>query len=253
MNNPTVDLNRPSGVRPPRTGGFRSALRYEWTNLSTLRTTWVLSGLVVLLQVVYTLFDNREDTPGTTQFSSGLTLLTMITAVLVSAIGVNAFGAEFRYRTIVTTVLTVRSRVRVVLAKAVVVAGFGAVTSLVAVLVAYLGVLTIGATTAAPASVAVAGLGAVLYVTLSGLVGLALAGLTRHAVAALGVMILWPAVLETTLVGAFDVNPTSLPFISARMLAGNASDPQWYLPLPLTGVAVVLLIGAVTALSRRDA
>ena len=251
MNQPTVNLDRAAVA--PRSTGFGTALRYEWINLSTLRSTWALSGLVLLLQLAFALFDSREDSPGSAQFSQGLTLLTMISAVLVAAIGVNAFGSEYRYRTISTTVLTLQSRVRLVLAKAGVVAGISVVTSLLAVLVDYVGMLTIGGTTADLAEVATGGLGAILYVMLSGLTGLALAGLTRHAVAALGVMILWPAVLETLLLSTLDLNPASLPFIAARKLAVDPSDSHWYMPLPLVALTIVLLAAAATALHRRDA
>ncbi|MFD0491254.1 ABC transporter permease [Saccharopolyspora spinosporotrichia] len=208
--------------------------------------------MAVLLQVVHALYDDRTGVSGADQFSSGLRLTTMIAAVLVSAIGVNVFGAEYRYRTIATTVLTVQSRARVVLAKVAVVAGFGASASLLAVLVDYLGVLLSGATTDDPVGMAVAGLGAVLYVTLSGLVGLALAGLARHAVAALAVVLLWPTVLEPLLVSGLEISPKVLPFLATGALAEVVPEPQWYLALPLAGLATILLVAAGTALSRRD-
>lgn len=143
-----------------------------------------------------------------------------------------------------------RSRLPIVVAKATVVAGSCVVTSTLAVLVA-LGVLIIGGTTVHPASVTAAGFGAALYVTLSGLIGLALAGLARHAVTALAAMIVWP-VLELTLASALDLDPLSMPFVAARELADVSTDPQWSLSLPLTSLAALLLVGTVTALSRRD-
>lgn len=249
---PTVKMNVATAGKQ-RSTGFGSALRYEWINLSTLRSTWVLSGLVVLLQIVYTIFDDRADTPGAGQFSSQLSLLTIVTSVLVAAIGVNAFGAEYRHRTIATTVLTLRSRMSVVLAKAVVVAAIGAVTGLLAVLVDYLGVLVIGGTTVNMGDVAGAGLAALIYVVLSGLVGLALAGLTRHAVVALGLVIVWPGILEPLLAQALDLDPVAFPFLALRSLARVSAEPEWYLALPLVSLTAVLIAGTVVALSRRDA
>lgn len=237
---------------PSGAGGFGAALRYEWTNLRTLRSTWVLSGLLVLLQLAYALWDDREGSTGLQQFSSGLQLPTLLTSVLVAAIGVNAFGAEYRYRTITTTALVTRSPARIVLAKAAVVSGITAVTALLAVAVNCSGVLLLGGAALDPARAAVAGAGAIVYLVLSALVGLALAGLTRSAVTALGASVLWPGVLETTIVGVGKVSPESMPFLSARMLA-ISSEPQWYMPLLLAGVTAVLLAGAVAVLSWRDA
>ncbi|GAB3285824.1 ABC transporter permease [Parasphingorhabdus pacifica] len=252
IDNSTNARNQQAEAASPGAGGFGAALRYEWTNLRTLRSPWVLSGLAVLLQLVYTLLDDREGSTGFRQFSSGLQLLTLITFALVAAIGVNAFGSEYRYRTITTTTLVTRSPARIVLAKAAAVGGIATMTALLVIAVDYLGVLLLGGAALDPARAAVAGFGAIVYLVLSALIGLALAGLTRSAVAALGAIILWPGVLETTLVGAADVAPDSMPFLSARQLAVT-SDPQWYLPLLLAGLTTVLLAGTVAALSWRDA
>ncbi|MGN5382340.1 histidine kinase [Streptomyces lasalocidi] len=172
-------------------GPVLPALRYTWAGLRTLRSTWVLSGLVVLLQLCFALADSRVGSTGTEQFIKGLSLMPLLTAVLIAALGVNTFGMEYRHRTIATTVLTLRSPARIVAAKALVVAAVGTGTAGVAAAVDYLGVLTIGQTSPDSGRALAAAGATVLYVTLTGLVGLAVAGLTRSAVAALCIAVLW--------------------------------------------------------------
>ncbi|MFB7510218.1 hypothetical protein [Streptomyces broussonetiae] len=66
--------------------------------MRTLRSTWVLSGLVVLLQLCFALADGRTGSTGTEQFIKGLSLMPLLTAVLIAALGVNTFGMEYRHR-----------------------------------------------------------------------------------------------------------------------------------------------------------
>ncbi|MEU6221952.1 hypothetical protein ABZ845_31310 [Streptomyces sp. NPDC047022] len=228
------------------------ALRYAWAGLRTLSSTWVLTGLVVLLQLCFALADNRTGSTGTEQFTKGLTLMPVLTAVPVAALGVNAFGMEYRHRTITTTVLTLRSRAWIVAAKALVVAALGAVTAGVAAAVDYLGVLTIGRTVPDSGRALAAAGATVLYVALTGLVGLALAGLTRNAVAALSIVVLWPAVLEPLLTAALELDTRVVPFAAAKQLAEAGSGAHGYEALPLVALTALLLAGSTLALSRRD-
>ncbi|MFJ3234681.1 hypothetical protein [Streptomyces sp. NPDC086787] len=241
----SVSVSSPSGPAIP-------ALHHAWTGLRTLRSTWVLSGLVVLAQLGFALVDQRADTTGTEQFTKGLSLMIVLTAAPIAALGVNAFGAEYRHRTIITTVLTLQSRAWIVAAKAVVVAALGAVTAAVAAAVDYVGVLAIGHTVPDPGRALAAAGATVSYVTLTGLVGLALAGLTRSAVAALSITVLWPAVLEPLLTTALRLDSRMVPFAAARQLAEAGAAAHGYEALPLLALTALLLAGSALALSRRD-
>ncbi len=233
-------------------GPVLPALRYTWVGLRTLRSTWVLSGLVVVLQLCFALADGRTGLTGTQQFIKELSLMPLLTAVLIAALGVNTFGMEYRHRTITTTVLTLRSPAWIVAAKALVVAAVGAGTAGVAAAVDYLGVLTIGQT-APDSHRALAAAGAtVLYVTLTGLVGLAVAGLTRNAVAALCIAVLWPAVVEPLLVAALRLDPRVVPFTAAKRLVEAGAAEHGYEALPLLALTALLLTGSALVLSRRD-
>lgn len=246
----TVTTTSDQGQRSAN--GFGAALRYEWTSLRTLRSTWVLSGLGVALQLVLALVQgSRESSSGFDEFTSGISLVTLVTAVLVAAIGVNAFGAGTRHRTIEVTTLTLRSPSRILLAKSVVIAGIAVVTGLLAVLVNWLGVLVIAGKVPDPASASAATLGTIVYVVLSGLIGLALAALTRQAVLALGAILVWSGGLEAAIGGLCRLPDEAMPFTAAKE-AASTSGSELYLALPLVGVTVVLLVGAFAVLSRRD-
>ncbi|MFE6554273.1 hypothetical protein ACFVHS_38665 [Streptomyces sp. NPDC057746] len=228
------------------------AIRYTWTGLRTLRSTWVLTGLVVLLQLCFALVDNRTGTTGTQQFTKGLSLMLLLTSVPIVALGVNAFGMEYRHRTITTTILTLGSRAWIVTAKALVVAAFGVLTAGIAAGVDYLCVLTIGHASPDPKRALVAACTAVLYVMLSGLVGLALAGLTKNSVVALSVAVLWPGVVEPLLISALRLDPQVVPFTAAKLLAQTPADAHGYDVLPLLVLTVLLLAGSALSLSQRD-
>ena len=249
----SIDTSSPTNadqrLRSPN--GFGAALRYEWTSLRTLRSTWVLSGLAVLLQLVYAPLSGGGSSTGLDEFESGLGIVELIGAVLIAAIGVNAFGSEYRHRTIEVTALTLRSPTRIVLAKSAVTAGIAAVAGLAAVLVDWLGTLTFAGQMPDPGPAALAGLGAIAYLVLSGIIGVALAALTRHAVLALGAILLWTGGLEALIGGKLHLPTAAMPFLAAKQ-GIITSEPQWSLGLPLIGLAAVLLVGAIAVFSRRD-
>jgi len=236
----------------PRPSGLTAALRYEWAGARSLRTTWVLGGLLVVAQLGFTAIDTRTGTGPTAQFTKGLSLMTLVTALFVTALGVMSFGADFRHRTIVPMALTLRSRTAIVAAKAAVVTTLGGAAALLATGVDYAGVLVLGGGTPDPGRAVPAAVATVLYVVLSGLAGLAAAGLLRSAVAALAITAVWQLGLEVLVVQFLKVDPASMPFLALRQLAQDAPGAHAYQALPLLVVTVLGLAGAAWSLARRD-
>ncbi|MDA3624820.1 hypothetical protein OU415_05175 [Saccharopolyspora sp. WRP15-2] len=138
---------------------------------------------------------------------------------------------------------------RVVLAKAVVVAGIGAATSVLAVLVSFLGLLVHFGPVVDPVRGAAAGSGTVLHIMLCGLLGLALAGLTRSALAAYASLLAWLIGEQLVL---DHVDPNILPFFSGFWLADVSPEYDWTPALPMVALTAAALVGAVVAVSRRD-
>ncbi|WP_243792941.1 ABC transporter permease [Saccharopolyspora gloriosae] len=236
-------------AEPSRAGaGFGAALRYEWMGLRTLRTPWLLAGGAVLLQLLAAVNALTKDMGAEQAFEQSFSLPPKLAALFVAAIGVNLFATDYRNRTIITTMLAVRSRNHIVLAKMALTAAVGAVISVASVAVTYLVLLP------APSSlVFTIGAGVVLYVVLSALFGLALAGLTRSAAAALSAVLLVPLLLELLLVSLLDVDISAAPFASAASLFQNPDTVSWWAPLPLLAITAALSVAATVLLSRRDA
>lgn len=235
----------------PRPSGLFSALRYEWAAARTLRSTWLLCGLLVVAQLGFAAIDSRAGTTPTAQFIKGLSLMTLITALFATALGVMSFGGDFRHRTIVPMALTVRSRTAIVAAKAVVVAGLGGAAALVAAGIDYAGVLVLGGGTPGTGALAPAA-ATVLYVVLAGLTGLAAAGLLRSAVAALAITAVWQLVLEVLVVQFLKLDPAAMPFLALRELAQGTPGAHAYQALPLIAITLAGLAATAVTLTRRD-
>ncbi|GAB2667026.1 hypothetical protein GCM10027271_28140 [Saccharopolyspora gloriosae] len=233
-----------SGARP----GFGAALRYEWTGLRTLRAPWLLAGAALLLQVLVAVYTMTKDLSAAEAFDQSFALTPKLAALLVAAIGVNVFATDYRNKTITTTLLAVRSRTHVVLAKTALTAAVGAVVSLAAVAITYV-LLRPGDL----AMVSTVGAGLLLYVVLSALFGLALAGLTRSSAVALSAVLLVPLLLEPMLVLASRLELAALPFAATAQLFQNPDAASWWMPLPLLGITAALSVATTVLLSRRDA
>jgi ABC-2 type transport system permease protein len=232
-----------------------SPIRYEWVRVRTLRSTWALVVLALgLLFASALVWAGHHDMTEAQRYVQAFGLAATVASILVAAIGVSAFGGEYQHGTIGATLLTARTRIRVLAAKAVVVGGLGALTGLGMVAVVLCGLVAGGSSVPGwnAEMVSVAG-AVVLYVTLSGLVGLAVAGLTRHAMAALAIVIVWPTVVERLIVLVFEVKVGYLPFFGTSALFGSGDAGQWTQVIPLIALTTVLLVANAISLSRRDA
>lgn len=227
------------------------AVRYEFVRLRSLRSTWVLFGAGPVIQFLFAfIWATHTDMPLQTRFDNAFLGLFLVLAVLPAvAVGVAAFGHEYRYRTIVTTTLTLRTPVRILGAKAVVVALFGAISGAALVAVTLLAEAVSGAPFTDGAAISQALVGAVVFTVLSTLVGLAVAAVTRNAAVALVAMIGFPTIIETLLMLA-KVDPSVIPFAAATKLI---TTDRWSSPLALLVLAVVLLAASWVTLRRRDA
>lgn len=228
------------------------AVQYEWAAFRTVRSNWVLMGAALLVQLLLTVFAHDPRDHGDVTFDKVISVA-WIFGALVGALGVNAFGNEYRYRTITTTVLTARSRLRVLWAKVAVVAIAAIATETVVLSASWL-VLAVFMGAAPTASVSLLmGTGAVIYTTLMTLVGLALAVLLHGSVVPIAFLVVWPEV-EMLLINRLDLPEWLLvvlqPFYSARQLISET--PEWPHALPMLGLAAVLLGAAGVVLTRRD-
>jgi len=262
---------------------MRGALRYEWVRLRTLRSTWWLTGLSLLIagllglpalgmKGALTVVDYGDILIG-----GGLDVL--LISMLLSMIGIFAIGHEYRYGTIRPTLSALPRRSNVLAAKVIVVTGYVFVVALFAVVVRYgVAVLILGHRLLDlglfPSPMARVWVGSVVYTVIVALVGLALAGLFRNIPAAIVTVILLPLLVETILRGLLTLHvfhsirgfAKALPFTSGLQIlsyqaadSGNGGSDSRGLPSPVDGLLIfVVFLAIVLGLSwflfeKRDA
>ena len=189
-----------------------AALRYEWARIRSLRSTWWISGMSVLIPAVLAgllaASLSAADFEGFDTVVTGVVLtqgavfgFPLLLAYLTSLLGVFAFGHEYRHGMVRATLTAVPRRAPVLLAKVVVITVFVAVLSLISILVCLLVALVFGGDLI-DSQVSVTGQiigGVVAYSTLFALIGLALAAIFRNQIAALVTVLLVPTVVEQIL------------------------------------------------------
>ena len=257
------------------------ALKYEWTRLRTLRSTWWLLGTTLLLAGgVAALY------AGLIEQSEGA-LLPALTAlagdagplvgILMGLVGAFAIGHEYRYGTIRVTLPVVPRRGAIWAAKTLVVALWSVLVTALSVALAYLlllvwpGSVVLDDPTVSGDDVISVVLGYVLLVLLYALTGLALAGLLRNLPGAVVLLVVWPLIVETILVGltflpgldSLREEVRFLPFLagnqlvvvdpSVEVIPGVPPLGRWEGGAVLGGVVVVLLALWAVLFRRRDA
>ncbi|MET9018962.1 ABC transporter permease [Actinopolymorpha sp. NPDC004070] len=262
------------------------ALRFEWIRIRTIRSTYWLTALALVLSAAVAgliAYFGREnpinDQMAGVILTGGSAFSPLpFTAVFMGIIGVFAFGHEYRHGTILPTLTAVPRRGSLVVAKAAVVIGWSLVVALVSVGLnwAVARVLSGQSLPLFDAPVGPALGGYLGFVVLWGLLGLGLGGLLRSLPAAMVLIFVVPLVVEP-LLGALTMIPALesfrdyvnyLPFTAGNAMSqtmnpnevGGGGGPQLgdqptRLVSSLTFTAwVALVLGAATALfHKRDA
>ena len=126
--------------------GFGSMLQSEWTKLRSVRSTWILTGLAVVLSIGFSAaialvmgltsepFDtwSEADRVMSDPVMSSMPGL-LFSLILLIVLGVTAVSSEYSSSTIRTTFIVNPHRVRVFVAKAVIVGLLGVVVHAIAV------------------------------------------------------------------------------------------------------------------------
>jgi ABC-2 type transport system permease protein len=248
---------------------MKGALRYEWMRLRTLRSTWWLTGLSLLIAGLLGLPALSLKGPLSVQdygniLTGGGGGAVFLVAILLSMIGVFAIGHEYRYGTIRPTLSALPRRSIVVAAKVLVVTGYVFVVALISLVLRYLidvailghRLLRLGLF---PTPMARVWIGSIVYTVIFALVGFALAGLFRNIPAAIVTVILLPLLVETILRGLLGLRvfhsirgfAKALPFSSgAQIFSYPSTDPNSGpdlrgLPSPIDGLLVFLAFLAI--------
>lgn len=211
------------------------ALRYEWTRIRTLRSTYWLIGLGLLLSGgVAAIFAiaTRNDPHGIEEVgglvTGGASIAIPFVAIFLAVIGVFSTGHEYRHGTIQPTLTTIPQRSTLLTAKIIVVLMVALLAAVVAlglnILIGTIFWDELPGLTDDPMNQVIPGY--VVYVVLYALCGLALAQLFRGVPSALVVLLVVPLVVEGLIIGLSNVPALDwlipvvkfLPFSSGGLL-----------------------------------
>lgn len=196
------------------------ALRYEIARLRTLRSTWWLLGISVLVSAAIAFAIGmvaRNNDVGDNALAVALTGGTEFSgiplpAVFAGLVGAFAFGHEYRYGTIRPALTAVPRRSALILGKLVVTAVWAAILAALNVGIGYLTLLLVPGHDLLDAGirwdpVGRAVVGFILLVVIWNVVGLSFAGLLRNLPAAIVLLLVIPLVVENILFAVLQFVP----------------------------------------------
>nr|MCW2727782.1 hypothetical protein [Aeromicrobium sp.] len=183
------------------------ALRYEYVRLRTIRSTYWLIAIALLLQLVFAAliawslgrsatFGGGEETFEILATIGGSTGAPLLVAYVVGLLGVFSTGHEYRHGMIRATLTAIPNRTVVFVAKVVSTAVISAVTAFLCVLIGLLCIIAFGLDLPSASGFAEVTGGIVIYTVLFALSGLAYAAITRNQTAAVALLMLVPSLLE---------------------------------------------------------
>lgn len=183
------------------------ALKFESVRIRTLRSTYWLVGLSILLTagvaLIITLATDTVDDVMTLSVLTGGGEFATFLPIFMAIIGIFAVGHEYRHGTIQPTLLAIPQRSRLLTAKLLVVLVTGLVVALISMAINYgIGLLAWGeAPDLASGSVTDALIGYVVLVLIYATLGVALAQLFRGVPSALVVLLIIPFLVEPLISG----------------------------------------------------
>ena len=261
------------GPRPEREGsaaGLRAAVLSEWTKISSLRSNvWallIMAASIVGIGGLPVLYFNGSERPGENILGLGVTGF-IAGQLAVAVLGATVITSEYDTGLIRTTLIVCPKRMRVLAAKALVLAVTVFTAGCAAVgLFAALAVGLLGDEAGSPSHFALirAVVGGGLYLALIALMSFAVGALLRRGAAAITLMvsvILLPAVAGVFVGGLFEMDRLGdilikySPVTISASLFRNPPDPQiqsGHLVGLLAVATAVLLAAASVVVSTRD-
>jgi ABC-type transport system involved in multi-copper enzyme maturation permease subunit len=274
----TQDTQDTTGTAGRHAGGLRvtfpQVVTMEWIKLRSLRSTLytltITVALVIGLGLLFSSLVGSGQGPGEDDFSDPTSISlggVMLASLAVAVPGVLMSAGEYASGSIRATLAAVPSRLPVLWGKVIVFA----VVSFVLMFVAALGAFLAGQSVLSSRDMATAALsdpgvfralvGAAVYLTAAGLIGLAVGVLLRNAAGAIttvvGALFVLPGVIQllpsswNDAIGPYLPSNAANAFMSVQTSGGSLSSGAGlavfavYLVVPLAGAAVLL--------KRRDA
>jgi len=206
------------------------ALRFEWARIRTIRSTYWLFGLGVLITAIIagilayvTRNDDKTGEVGSWVLLGGGEFATFI-PIFVAIMGIFATGHEYRFGTIQPTLTTLPQRSALLLSKLLVVVAV-AVAMVAVSLAINLGIAAIfwGEVPdlgSEPLNQVIPGY--VVYIVLNAILGVALGQLFRGVPTAIVVLLVTPLIVETLVIGLSNVPALDWLIPAVKFLPFNA-------------------------------
>ncbi|TKJ21534.1 ABC transporter permease [Blastococcus sp. CCUG 61487] len=242
---------------------FSAVLRSEWTKLWSVRSTWWATALYVLVVLAAgSLAAAGTDTEERAEVAVQTALVGFgVAQLLLLAVGVLAVSAEFASGSALATLAVVPRRTRLLLAKTVVVAGYGALLSTALAAACFLAARTLtavpgGVSPTDPDVLRTLGL-QIAAAALVGMLGVGLGAALRSTAGAagLGVALVFvvPPVLAVSGPRWAERLSQALPMLRVGQDAFFAVPTSWPVGMAVVGAWALgaWLVGAVL-LERRD-
>ncbi len=260
MNTATLDTGRVSSRRP-NLGG---ALRAEAIKVTSVRSTWLLLAINVVGGFIVSFAVGALVTDEVLTIAEVGFYWTVVAAVLAAIGGVLMFTADAQHGTLAPAIAARPTRTDIAFAKAAVATLLGAAFGAFGIVAGFCGAslsgIDAGELSAAPSTSA----WAVMYTTLSAVLGLGLGMIVRHGAGAVSGLLVWGFVVENLLLVFIPAEIARyLPFVAGNHLLDLDSDidsPE-AIAVALSrvenaavfaGYALVSLAIGITMLTRRD-
>ena len=242
----------------------RSMLHGEWIKFSSIRTNKVILAVTAALGTITSTGVGVFVTDEVLTVAEVYVYATVLTAALAAVSGALLFTSEAQHGTLVTTLAARPAPGTLIAAKTIIAAAFGAVLGAIGLTTGLVGALISGLAMGDTAGMAATSAWALLYTTLSAVIGLGVGLVVRHSSAAVSGLLVWWMVVENLILLFAPAEASRfLPFDAGYRLLEMESDfdtPE-ILAAALTRhqyalifagyAAAALAIGAVCA-RRRD-
>lgn len=187
------------------------ALKFEWLRISTIRSSYWMSALAIVLSAGISLIlvlvvnsaDDLGDLAGRDVYTTWVVTagasgpgIPVLAAVFFAVMGCMAMGHEYRYGTNKATLTAIPDRLAVLTAKALVLSGWIAVSAVLALLLNAILAAMFVHQVEFDADMLRPCLMYVMYSVAFALVGFGLASVYRNQVGAIMTVLVWPLVLE---------------------------------------------------------
>jgi ABC-type transport system involved in multi-copper enzyme maturation permease subunit len=274
----TQDTQDTTGTAGRHAGGLRvtfpRVVTMEWIKLRSLRSTLytltITVALVIGLGLLFSSLVGSGQGPGEDDFSDPTSISlggVMLASLAVAVLGVLMSAGEYASGSIRATLAAVPSRLPVLWGKVIVFAAVSFVLMFVAALGAFLaGQSVLSSRDMATAALSDPGVfralvGAAVYLTGAGLIGLAVGVLLRNTAGAIttvvGALFVLPGVIQllpsswNDAIGPYLPSNAANAFMSVQTSGGSLSSGAGLAVFAV--YLVVLLAGAAVLLKRRDA